>query len=319
MRGGQRGTLLLGIAALAALLALVPAAGAAKKKRKRVQPAVSVTAPTPISPGSEAAATATCPSKTHVTGGGWSLSNPYTANGSTTLTDDTGTRINHLQSQPASLTSWTAGAAALGVPANGGTFSSIARCETNKLGRTTFGVSGSTTVPIGQESTNVVHCSPGTHVLNGGFSFSPSGSPAPAGFRALVVESRRSAVDTWQVDLVNPAGAPAAVTLTLNILCEVNRKGLGVSETSSIVPIVNDSRATAIPTCSGKTHATGGGFVISPMVGPAVGIDQMLPVGTKSWQIGLYEYPGFNLPAGSSLAGYAYCKKNAPPRKRGGS
>jgi hypothetical protein len=56
--------------------------------------------------------------------------------------------------------------------------------------------------------------------------------------------------------------------------------------------------------------------VTSPLVGPAVGIDQMQPVGAKAWQVGLYEYPAINLPAGSSLAAYSYCKKNAPPAKK---
>ncbi len=89
-----------------------------------------------------------------------------------------------------------------------------------------------------------------------------------------------------------------------------------MSEVSATAPIANDERTTATATCTGKTHTVGGGFAVAPLVGPAVGIDQMQPVGTKSWQVGLYEYPGFNLPAGSSLAAYSYCKKNEPPKKK---
>jgi hypothetical protein len=322
MRGREKATfrrriIVLAAAALALLLALgVASPAVAKKKKKKSQPAVTATAATPISPGSQTSATANCPSRTHVTGGGWALSDPYSANGTVPLTDDSGTRITHLQSQPAALTSWTAGAAALNLPANGGTFTAMARCESNSLGRTLFGVSGTTTVPVSQESTDVVHCPGGTHVLNGGFSFSPPGGLAPNDFRSIVVESRRTAADTWEVDLVNPLGSTAEVTLAVNVLCELSQKGTTVSEASSVVPITDDSRASATATCTGKTHTVGGGFLISPKVGPAIGIDQMQPVGAKAWQVGLYEYPTFTLPAGSSLAAYSYCKKNALPVKK---
>jgi hypothetical protein len=302
--------------ALTALLAIGAVSPAVAKKKKKKPPAVTAVASTPISAGSQTSATASCPSKSHVTGGGWSLSDPYSASGTNALPDDTGTRITHLQSMPSGLRSWTSGAAALALPATAGTFTSIARCERNSLGRTLLGVSGTTTVPIGQETTDVLHCPKGTHVLNGGFSFSPSGATGPSPFRAVVVESRRASVDTWEVDLVNPAGAPAEATLSLNVLCELNQKGLGVTEASSVAPITDNGRTSATAACTGKKHTIGGGFLLSPKVGPAVGIDQMQPIGAKAWQVGLYEYPGFSLPAGSSLAAYSYCKKNAIPKKK---
>jgi hypothetical protein len=304
------------VVALAALLALGIASPAVAKKKKKKPPAVTAVASTPISPGTQTSATASCPSKTHATGGGWSLSNPYSANGSDSPAGGTGTRITHLQSQPSGLNSWTSGAAALVTPATSGTFTSIARCESKSLGKTLLGVSGTTTVTIGQESTTVLHCSPGTHVLSGGFSFSPPGNPGPNGFRAIVAESRRTSATTWEVDLVNPAGALSQVTLALNVLCELNQKGVGVTEKSAIAPIADNGRTTATAACTGKTHTIGGGFLISPKVGPAIGVDQMQPVGAKSWQVGLYEYPGFALPAGSSMAAYSYCKKNAIPKKK---
>ncbi|HEX3562882.1 MAG TPA: hypothetical protein VHU24_08605 [Solirubrobacterales bacterium] len=303
------------VLALTALLALAVASPAVAKKKKAKSPAVTAVASTPLSPGGQTSATAGCPSKTHVTGGGWSLSDPYSPNGSNSPAGGAGTRITHLQSQPSGLRSWTSGAAALATPATSGAFTSIARCESKSLGRTLLGVSGSTTVPVSQESTSVLHCSPGTHVLSGGFSFSPPGSPGPNTFRASVVESRRTSATTWEVDLINPAGAPSQVTLSLNVLCELNQKGVSVTEASAISPIADNGRTSATAACKGKTHTIGGGFLLSPKVGPAIGVDQMQPVGAKSWQVGLYEYPGFALPTGSSMAAYSYCKKNAIPKK----
>jgi hypothetical protein len=84
-----------------------------------------------------------------------------------------------------------------------------------------------------------------------------------------------------------------------------------------VAPIADNGRTSANATCAGKTHSVGGGFLISPtQVGtvPAVGVDQMQPVGAKAWQVGLFEYPSFAPPAGSSVAAYSYCKKNALPK-----
>jgi hypothetical protein len=160
-------------------------------------------------------------------------------------------------------------------------------------------------------------CPPKTHVLTGGFSFSPAGDLAnPGGFRAIVGESRRLSANTWRIHIVNPVGAPSPVTIATTYLCELNQKGVAVTEASAVATIADNNRTSVTATCTGKTHTVGGGFVTSPQVGPAIGIDQMQPVGSKGWQVGLYEYPGFNLPAGSTITGYTYCKKNSPPKAK---
>jgi hypothetical protein len=310
--------LLLALLAMT-LVGLVAAPADAKKKKKKQPPppTATATADTPLAPGAQTAATANCPARTHVTGGGWSIANPYSANGNDMPVDDTGTRITPLQSQPAGFLGWSAGAAAIARPPNGTTFTTYARCEGNTYGTTTTGVTATSTVPIGQESTAAIHCPGGTHVLTAGFSFSPPGElSAPASFRAIVVESRRTAPDVWEVDIVNPTGAPSEATLSVNILCELNRNGTTVSEASAVQPINDNGRTTATATCVGNTHAVAGGFLLSPLVGPAVGIDQMQPVGTNAWQVGLFEYPQFEPPAGSSVAAYTYCKNNALPKKK---
>jgi hypothetical protein len=315
--GSSRGIRLVGIALVAALLMGLIAAPAMAKKKKR-PPAATATAAIPLASSSQNSSTARCPRGTHVTGGGWSISNPYSANSTNALGDDTGTRLTHLQSQPSSLFSWTAGAAALANPAGATTLTTYARCENRTLGAILFGASATAPVPIGDQKIVRAECPRGSHVLSGGFSFAPPGDLADSlGFRATVKESRRTAPDTWQIDIVNPVGAPSDVTLSVNILCELNRKGGGVSEASQVVPIADNNRTSATATCTGKTHSVAGGFLVSPSVGPSVGVDQMQPVGAKAWQVALYESPGFGLPAGSTLTAYSYCKKNALPKPKG--
>lgn len=302
MRAAAAITLVLALG----LLGVVPATA---KKRA---PVSTSAAPVSLAPGGQVAATARCPKGTHVTGGGWGDSLPYTANGTNSPADDTGLRIDHLQSQPGGLLSWTAGAAAFIAPGTSGSFSSIARCESKSVSRTLLGASGSSTLPVSQSATVGISCPKRTHVLAGGFSLSPAGNLAdPVAFRPQILESRRRDARSWELTVVNPAGSPADATIAGNTLCEVNGKGLGISERSATVPIADNSRATATASCTGKTHSVGGGFGVSPAVGPAVGVDQMQPIGTKAWQVGLYEYPGFAVPGGATLTAYSYCRKNA--------
>jgi hypothetical protein len=317
--GLSRGARLLVLALAAGLLVGVLATPAVAKKNKNKGPAVTRTASVPLAPSAQASGTAHCPGKTHVTGGGWSVANPYSANGTDPIADDTGTRINHVQSQPVGLRNWIAGAAALANPSGATTFTSFARCESNPYSSTISAISQTSTVPVGEGRNLVLNCAPNAHVLTGGFSFGPPGDLAdPFATRASVYESRRTDPRTWTIHLINPNSAPSPVTITVNFLCELNRKGTQVSEASSATPIVDNGRTSATATCTGKAHSVAGGFLISPTEAgavPAVGVDQMQPVGAKAWQVGLFEYPTFGLPAGSSVTAYSYCKKNALPKK----
>jgi hypothetical protein len=322
MRGRERIGLSRGlrlvVLALAAGLFVGVVATPAVAEKKAKGPAVTRTASVPLAPSAPASATAHCPGKTHVTGGGWSIANPYSANGTDPLGDDTGTRINHVQSQPVGFFGWAAGAAALATPSNATTFTSYARCEGNPYSSRVSTIAATTTVPVDQGTSTVLNCSPNAHVLTAGFSFTPAGNLAdPFGVRATVYESRRTGPRSWTIHLLNPAGAPSAATLSVNLLCELNRKGTQVSEASAAAPIADNGRTSAKASCSGKTHSVAGGFLISPTeVGavPGVGVDQMQPVGAKAWQVGLFEYPFTTLPAGSSVTAYSYCKKNALPK-----
>lgn len=301
----------MGIALVAAALALLLSGQAIAKKGARV---ATVTTPVALAPGGQQIATAPCPKGTHVTGGGWADSSPYSANGTNfpAFGDDVGLRIIPLQSQPSGLNAWSAGAAAFTAPGSAGTLSAIARCESKSVSRTASSSPHTDVVQVDNAGTIKTVCPHGTHVLTGSFAFSPAGDLAdPIAFRAKVAESRRISSSTWEVVVVNPAGAPAPVTLTTNAICERNSRGVNPTERSATVPIVDNSRASATASCTGKTHSVGGGFLVNPTAGPAVGVDQMQPAGAKAWQVGLYEYPNFTLPPGSTLTAYSYCRKNA--------
>ena len=296
-----------GVTVAVVAVVLLAMAGEAMAKKARVTTASS---PVALAPGGQQIATASCPKGTHVTGGGWLDSAPYTANGTNPLGDDSGLRIVPLQSQPVTLSLWTAGAAALTVPGTAGTYSAIARCESKSVSRIAITTVRSDIVQVSSEGTIDTRCPSGFHVLNGGFSLSPAGNLAdPAAFRAKVAESRRVAANAWEVDVVNPTGAASPATLNTNVICELNGKGVSLTERSAAAPLVDNSRVTATASCTGKTHTVGGGFLVNPKVGPAVDVDQMQPTGRKGWQVGGYENPGFSLPAGSTLTAYTYCRK----------
>jgi hypothetical protein len=308
--GRKRGlpAVLAGLLALGALTPVVEA-----KKKKPRSPAVTRTAAVSLLPGTQQSATARCPKGRHISGGGFSVSPTYTASVTDAFTDDTGTRSVHLQSQSAGNRSWISGAAALTSPTVAGTFSAIARCERNDLGKLAVTLSGSSTIPVGQGNTTTLTCPAGTHVLTGGFAGSPPGNLAdPQGRRLTMTESRRVSNSTWEIRAINPLDAPSVATLSTNVVCERNGKR-GVLENSAVLPIVDNGRTgSTVPCARRKQHVVGGGFLVSPFTSPspAVGIDQHQPVGQRSWQVGLYEFPTFALPTGSLLTTYAYCKRN---------
>ena len=77
--------------------------------------------------------------------------------------------------------------------------------------------------------------------------------------------------------------------------------------------MVNDGRTAADATCGGRgPPPVSGGFLVShtfPGAAPLVSVDENQPVGKAGWHLGLWEYPAINLPAGTTLQAFAYCKK----------
>lgn len=304
-RAGRRVLAIAGCVALA--VAGLSGIAAAKKKKS---PATTKSLTVGLSPGSGAAATASCPKNTHVTGGGYTTGSPFTPSALT------GTRTVATSSHPAGLRTWDGAASAYVTPTVGTTLTTLIQCEQNSVGKIVAIRSGGGIVAPGTIAAVNSSCPADTHALSGGFTISaPPNLAEPTKFGVLALESRRTAVNQWTVTVLNPL-PPAGVligSVTGYALCEANGKGQKVKEVSAAAPIVNDSRATVQPTCSKKYHVVSGGFLVTPnTVGgsaPAVSVDQQTPVGKKAWKGELYEAPGAIPPAGSTFTGYAYCKK----------
>jgi hypothetical protein len=301
---GRGGLAVVGLAALALAGLSAPAISAAKSKSVASTKSANV----PLGPGSAVSTTAKCKSGSHISGGGYQVSPSFTPSALT------GVRSDPTSSTPSGATSWSAGGAAFATPAVSGTETVFARCEKNSEGRIVQLPFGSGTAILGTVTNVTLNCASGTHVLAGGFTVSPPpnlADPNKAG--AQVLQSRRTATGQWTITVGNPlppAGVVAA-SFSASALCELNQGSEKVKEVSSTAPIGDDARTTADASCSKKKHLVSGGFLVSPNSGtaPAVGIDEFQPSGSRKWHTGLYEFPGFNLPAGSSLTTYAYCKK----------
>ena len=283
------------------------AAAAAKKKNGK--PAFrSASSQVGFLSGTSATTNATCPGKTHATGGGYAVS--------PTFANPAGLRSINVISNQVDKKTWGAAGSALTNPMASGTFTSHVRCEASSLGKIAIRASSSLTLSPGTVQNMTFDCPRDTHVISGGYAGAgPVDLTDPAdGPRILIFQSRRTGVGQWTVTGANNPGANSAALLTGYATCERNVKGTSVSAVSAFTPLFNDLRASTNATCTGKKHAVSGGFMISPNgVGPAVfsAIDENLPAGNKGWHVGLYEFPEFALPAGSSLTGYVYCKKDA--------
>jgi hypothetical protein len=308
---------LIGVAALAAVLALGIAspALAKKKKKKNVQPAVTTTAVAPMSSAGTATATANCGGKTHLSGGGYVIAPRYEPSSNTGLRTSTST------STPVGVTAWNAKSDAFAAPATSGSLTSIARCESNRLSQLGIVVSGSATVPSGILDNLSIHCPPGTHVVSAGYDGTGLGSYANNfnSFRTFILQSRRTALNEWTISVFESSVNPASGNVNVAALCERNAKGRSISEVSAIAPIGSNARASADATCPAKQHVLSGGFVLAPIPSnmgspPIVGIDEFQPAGQTSWHLGLQSFGA--QPPGSSVATYAYCAKDTVKKKK---
>ncbi len=297
----------LGLAALLLLGAMIAPAMAAKKKSKKPK---TVTSTGPISPGGLTTTSASCPKGYHVTGGGQAVTpsfNPASLSGVRTLP---------LEAAPTPIAQWSGGAAAFTLPPVGGTLNVFGRCEANEAIKGLSSSSNTASIPLGIANTSTVTCPSGTKVLTGGFLVSgPPSSADPTKRGASVLQSRRLSTNQWIFTVANPSPPEGvgAVSATFRVLC--TKGGKSISEATTTTPILNDLRTNSDATCSGKkVEVVGAGFQITPNTAgsgglPAVGIDEFQPTGKQGWHLGLYELPLFNLPIGSSVTNYAYCKK----------
>jgi hypothetical protein len=311
--------MLIGIAALSAVLAFGAASPAvAKKKKKKSPPAITNTAVAPLSSAGSASATANCTGKTHITGGGYAVS-PH-------LTFNPGVGLNAVSSTsiPVGATAWNAKADAFVVPAASGSLTTMARCESNKLSTIGIVVTGSATVQPGIEANLQIQCPTGTHVVGAGYDGTGLASYVlnNSSFRIFILQSRRTAINQWTISAFeNSVVNPPPGNVSVAAICERDAKGRSIGEASAIAPFGNASRASADPTCPAKQHVVSGGFALSPNPAnsgspPVVGIDEYEPVGNTTWHVGLHSVPTQPQPAGSSAAGYAYCAKDTVKKKK---
>jgi hypothetical protein len=290
--------------ALVAVLLLAMQAGlvdASSKTSKGTTQSVTNLLPTTGS----ATAGVKCPSKTHATGGGMAVVTGF--NPATKAGTETYPQTNY----PPGKAKWRAGASSLsGQPA--ADVSTYVRCEKNSFGKITARVSRSATLASGVARTVPVVCPAGTQVLGGGYSVSPpfdSAAKNNTTSRMAILQSRRSSASSWTVSAINPR--QPTTQLTVSALCEKN--GKQISTKTAFSPLADKSRKTVTAKCAKNQHVDAGGFAVTPLfsnVGIPV-VDTSAPSGSRSWQVGVYG--GANLPTGSGITGYAYCKSNKPP------
>lgn len=325
MRGREkvgfcRRAMVIAVAAPVAMLALGLASPAVAKKKKKSNPAVSATATAPFTSGTNQTLAASCPKGTHVTGGGFAVSPNFVPGGGLTgagLRSGTGT------SNPLGSKTWNAGTAAWANPSASGSFSTVARCERDTLGKLLVTLTSSLTLGSGEGNSLILNCPGGAHVLSGGYSGDAIGAftYTASSFRLILLQSQRTGPGQWTVTAANNQFSPASASITAFALCEKNAKKVTVSEVGTTVPVAEDKRATADASCTGKTHVISGGFVLSPIPTtsgsiPVTEIDEFQPTSKKTWHLGLFEAQGFGAPGGSTVHTVAYCKKDAVKKKK---
>ncbi len=325
MRTGENGRIsrvgVIAIAALVALLALgIASPAVAMKKKKKSQPVVSATASAPFNAASNQILPASCGKGRHISGGGFAVAPNYVPGGGLT---GTGLRSATGTSSPAGAKTWNVGSSSWANPSASGTLTSVARCEQDSLGKLFATLSSTLSLSPGEGSPFVLNCPNGTHVIAGGYSGNAIGATAytAQSFRLIMLQSQRTGPGQWSWVIANNQFSPEAATVTVFALCEKNAKGVTVSEAGTTVPINDDQRASADASCTGKTHAISGGFVLSPIPTtsgsiPVTELDEFEPTSKKTWHLGLFEAQGFAAPPGSTVRDIVYCKKDAVAKKK---
>jgi hypothetical protein len=246
-----------------------------------------------------------CPNDTHATGGGLAIVTGFDP------ATKAGTETYPQTSYPPGKSKWRAGASAqAGDPA--ANLSTYVRCEKNSFGKIVSRTTHSTTLASGIGRTVAVFCPAGTQVLGGGYSVSPpfdAGAQNNTTSKVGVLQSRRSSSASWTVSAFNPSQPTSQ--LTVSALCEKN--GKQISTKTAFSPLSGKSRQTVTAKCSGKQHVDAGGFAVTPLfsnVGIPV-VDVSAPSGSQSWKV--EAYGPANIPTGSGITAFAYCKPNKPP------
>jgi hypothetical protein len=202
-----------------ATLAVLPATAVAKKSKKPLGPAFGVTATGNVASGigSSSTATALCPPRTRVIGGGFFTPPRSPAGGDPAV----------FESYRSSRQGWTSSAQPLGgMPI---ILWSYGYCRRTNL--SISDVSAGATVPPGGTGTAAATCPRGRRLVSGGFQSSTGGS---GGSAALPVTDMATAPSTWTV--LSTSASPATMNVTVHAYCMRGvRPPVLVSSTASSV------------------------------------------------------------------------------------
>ena len=260
---------------------------------------------TPLPAGETAVEGKKCPSNSHPTGGGLAVSTGFDP------ATNTGTETYPQTNHPSGKAKWRAGASSPnGTPSADVT--TYLRCEKDSFGKVVDRVTRSVTLASGIAATSSVVCPPGAQVLGGGYSVSPAFDADAAGnttSEMRILQSRRTSAASWTVSAINPRQPTSQ--LTISALCEKN--GKQVKTKTKFSPLAERSRETVAARCPDNQHVVAGGFAVTPLIsnGRIPVVDTSAPSGSRSWTVEAYGEA--NIPSGSGITGYAYCKSNKPP------
>jgi hypothetical protein len=289
--------------AAALLLAFVAAAVDASSKNSKGKTKSEVAT---LAAGARASGGLKCPDKQHASGGGLAVAQGFDP--ATNAGAETFPQTNY----PPGKAKWRAGASSADAQQPSASLTTYLRCEKNSFGKAVAPVSRSVTIASGVAATLPVVCPPGAQVLGGGYSVSPVFDAAAQNnttSRMAILQSRRTSASSWTVTAVNPSQPTSQ--LTVSALCEKN--GKQVSTKTAFAPLPDRSRQSVKATCPSNKHVVAGGFALTPLVSN-VGIpvvDTSFPTSSRSWKVAAYGQA--NIPTGSGITGYAYCKPNKPP------
>ena len=269
------------------------------------------TASTPLPPESQRSVTASCPIGTHSTAGGFIVS----PSGAPGMGFQSVTQV----SAPSGKRDWrvVSGAEQNNPPAN---VTAAARCERKIDGRIVVRLAGSDTIAQGTAVNFDFRCPPGTHPIGGGWTVSNPFNGDLATSNLIVIQNRRTSPTTWLITAEVRSGATNPSTFTPTVPCERNSRRK-ITERGKIVPLANNTRASASAICAKGRHVVSGGFVLTPLPGtsptpvPFAPIDYNAPTGARTWRVDVYDTV-FNAPAGSALTTYAYCRRNRLRKRR---
>ena len=265
---GTPRTAIAGAVILIGALCLLPAADAAAKKKKakaiNVQTATAQSAPT--GDGGTASATASCPPKTVVIGGGFY--GPFAFNQSVFFPTS---------SIRASNTSWQA-TGFVDTNGPGPTITMTVEAYCAKLPGQVVEAQSSGNVQPNSSANGAATCPGKSQLLSGGFTISSDAVPN----YPFVLSNHRGATNSWTADFFSFTSAKTTSTRAYCFKKKGKKKKpvkppaphslAELSATGSLSNVPQTQASVNLPTCPGKRRALSGGWSSPPLGPPGPGI-----------------------------------------------